>query len=321
MKKYSIILVLFLVLTACEKKQETVSEIKVEDKIGFIDTNLVNKTINILIGKFKNEHKFRIKRGVSQVAEFWKRSDGEYNDFEKFCVENFIADEVKLNDLFETIQRNQEIINGNFHRMMAELQEPVQLDQGPISKIEYIYSAYDATSHLKEDLFQNKAAFITLLNFPHYNLKEKNTLSNQWDNTKWAYARMGDLYTSRVPADVLQEYANANSEASAYIDSYNIYMGKLLDEEDKTPFPKGMKLITHWNLRDELKSQYSEENGIKKQKMIYNVMKHIVNQTIPKDVIDNDEFYWILQIINFTEKTKKRSRILILNQMNAICSY
>jgi hypothetical protein len=176
--------------------------------------------------------------------------------------------------------------------MMLELQEPVQLDQGPISNIEYIYAAYNPAAHLTDDLFTNKAAFITALNFPHYSLKEKNTMNNQWDQKQWAMARMGDLYTERVPAEALQSFSQANSDASAYIDSYNIFMGKLLDDNGKTPFPEGMKLITHWNLRDELKSQYAEESGIKKQRMIYNVMKHIINQTIPQDVINNGDYFW-----------------------------
>ena len=54
-----------------------------------------------------------------------------------------------------------------------------------------------------------------------------------------------------------------------------------------------MKLISHWGLRDELKSNYSnKENGLEKQRMIYNVMKHIVNQTIPECVINSEEYLW-----------------------------
>jgi hypothetical protein len=54
-----------------------------------------------------------------------------------------------------------------------------------------------------------------------------------------------------------------------------------------------MVLLSHWNLRDELKSNYSEgEKGAEKQEMIYKVMEHIINQDIPKIVINNPQYDW-----------------------------
>ena len=52
-----------------------------------------------------------------------------------------------------------------------------------------------------------------------------------------------------------------------------------------------MKLITHWGLRDELKSNYTK-TGFEKQQMIYEVMKHIIYQDIPSNVINNDKVQW-----------------------------
>ena len=47
-----------------------------------------------------------------------------------------------------------------------------------------------------------------------------------------------------------------------------------MNKEGKKLFPEGMKLITHWGLRDELKSNYADtENGLEKQRMVYKVMK------------------------------------------------
>lgn len=295
MKKPALALIIIFVIgfASCDKKEVNIKvDIRNEDKIGIIDADLVQKVKNELIGKFGDENEFRIERGVDQVAALWKESDGEFIDLEQFCIENFIHDDSTRNDVFNTIQRNHEIISGNFNRMSLELQEPVQLDMGEISKLEYTYAAYNPASHLTEDFFKNKAAFITALNFPHYSLKEKNTLSNQWDNKAWAMARVGDLYTERVPASLQQEYSKVNSDASNYIDQYNIYMGKILDETGNTMFPEDMKLITHWNLRDELKSQYDNPDGLEKQKMIYAIMKHIINQTIPEKVINKGDNYW-----------------------------
>jgi hypothetical protein len=53
-----------------------------------------------------------------------------------------------------------------------------------------------------------------------------------------------------------------------------------------------MKLITHWGLRDELKSNYKGEKGLQKQEMIYEVMKRIISQEIPSEVINQNTYKW-----------------------------
>ena len=69
-----------------------------------------------------------------------------------------------------------------------------------------------------------------------------------------------------------------------YIAEYNIYMGKLRTEDNRQIFPDGMVLLSHWNLRDELKADYADrEKGPEKQEMIYKVMERIINQEIPED--------------------------------------
>lgn len=54
-----------------------------------------------------------------------------------------------------------------------------------------------------------------------------------------------------------------------------------------------MLLLSHWNLRDELKANYADlEKGPEKQEMIYKVMERIINQDIPEAVINNPEYEW-----------------------------
>jgi hypothetical protein len=96
-----------------------------------------------------------------------------------------------------------------------------------------------------------------------------------------------------VPANIQQEISKTLTEADAYISDYNINMYKLRNDKDEQLFPDGMKLISHWGLRDELKSNYADtENGLEKQRMIYQVMKRIVDQSIPVKVINNDTYIW-----------------------------
>jgi hypothetical protein len=70
-------------------------------------------------------------------------------------------------------------------------------------------------------------------------------------------------------------------------------MGYLVDDKQNTFFPEDMALITHWGLRDELKAQYADATqGLVKQQMIYEVMKHIIYQTIPTEVINKNDYTW-----------------------------
>ena len=69
-------------------------------------------------------------------------------------------------------------------------------------------------------------------------------------------------------------------------------MHHLVDEQGRRPFPKGMRLISHWNLRDELKADYAEPDGIVKQRVIARVLECIVTQTIPQVVINNPLVDW-----------------------------
>jgi hypothetical protein len=69
-------------------------------------------------------------------------------------------------------------------------------------------------------------------------------------------------------------------------------MHHVFGENGKRLFPKGMRLISHWNLRDELKANYADPQGLDKQRTILKVMERIVTQSIPAAVIDNPRIDW-----------------------------
>jgi hypothetical protein len=163
---------------------------------------------------------------------------------------------------------------------------------GEIHEVDEILGGYNPGAHFTDDMFENKLAFIVLLNFPFYSLEEKNEKGMSWSRQQWAYARMGELFTSRVPAALTQQISKTLTDADNYISGYNICMDKLRDEQGRQLFPDDLRLISHWGIRDELKSHYSEQDGIEKQKMIYQVMLRIINQEIPGEVINNAGLTW-----------------------------
>lgn len=253
----------------------------------------VKNVIRQLTDSLGNETSFRIERGVRQAADLWREQDGSQEEFAAFCKESFVADTAQLSVLFHTLQRNFEVLYGYFHKIDEKLKEPVHLEGPNLSPLDMMFAGYDAAAHLGDDMYASKIAFVSALNFPFYSLEEKTKLGEKWTRKEWAYARMGDAFTARIPAEVQQNISKTVTEADAYISDYNIYAGNLLNSGGQTLFPKGMKLITHWGLRDELKSDYDDaQNGLEKQRMIYRVMQRIIDQSIPKEVINNGKYTW-----------------------------
>src|SRR5690554_4873569 len=293
MKKIVFTLFIFTTIMAISCKNDNKPSQNEENNIEFkiLDEN-IDEAIQKIKEKNTDKEKFRIEKGVRQVAALWQQNDGDATEFINFCVDNFISDPEELKVAFDKLERNFEILFGHYNKISVELMEPLHLDMGEIGFIDNVMGAYSPSAHLTEDLFENKLAFYVALNFPAYSLSEKTKNADTWSRLDWAYARMGDLFISRIPAVLYQKEAEALTNADTYIADYNIYMGNLVNSEQKTFFPKDMKLITHWGLRDELKANYNMDNGFEKQKMIYNVMLRIINQEIPQEVINKNEFTW-----------------------------
>ncbi len=292
MEKKRILIILLLILLVLVQCKHTDENLQTADQKN-IDNQFVNEVQTALIETFGNDSESVIKRGVKQAASLWRDSDGSPEEFKTFCAENFISDATEKEMVFKKVSKNFESLWGHQNKILLDLNENMHLDNGPYHKIDAMFAAYSPGSHFKDDFYSNKIAFVIALNFPSYTLNEKNELGKEWTSLEWAYARMGDVFTARVPAELLQKIGAASTDADIYISEYNIYMGHLLNKEGDKLFPEDMVLLSHWNLRDEIKSNYAnKENGIEKQDMIYSVMKHIINQTIPEDVINSGDYDW-----------------------------
>ncbi|PYX33660.1 MAG: hypothetical protein DMG81_20995, partial [Acidobacteria bacterium] len=144
-----------------------------------------------------------------------------------------------------------------------------------------------------DDFFRNKLAFAVLLNFPLTTLEERINLGPKWTRRQWAETRLAERFSKRIPAEVNLAIAQAGSDAANYIASYNIWMYHLVDDQGQRLFPPKMRLLSHWNLRDEIKADYADaQNGLAKQRTIQQVMERIVSQSIPQGVVDNPHVDW-----------------------------
>ncbi len=290
MKKVLLLLALPLIILAAGCNKPTGSGM--DTKPAFINQATMDKVIKQLTDSCGEAAKTRIERGVKHAASLWDNLDGDRETFAAFCMANFVADTAKRDILFNKLQTSFEVLYGNYTKMVMDLRIPVDLSGAELTPIDEMFASYSPSSHLTDDLFANKIAFVSMLNFPFYSLTEKTELGANWTRRDWAYARMGDAFTSRVPASLNQQVNEALSKSDMYISEYNIVMDKLVDASGKTYFPEGMTLITHWGLRDELKSHYGQAEGLEKQNMVYSVMKRIIDQSIPEMVINNSEYQW-----------------------------
>ncbi len=238
-------------------------------------------------------------RGVEQAAALWTARDGSQQEFEQLVNDYYCTTDSARQALYESLSRIFENVYQSADMLTVELLRPTQLTNAaePQSP-DWIMSGYSPLAHFSDDMFANKLAFITIINFPHYSLEEKNTLGRHWSRQEWAYARMGDVFTTRVPAEVKTRMAQVLAEAENYIADYNIYMGNLRTEDDRQLWPEDKILLSHWNLRDELKALYGAENGQEKQEMIYQVMQRIVNQTIPQAAINGKDYIWKPSVVS-----------------------
>ncbi|MDY7231554.1 hypothetical protein [Hyalangium rubrum] len=243
-----------------------------------------------LVAKHGEAQRARIERGVEQVAAQWREEDG---DMAAFVREHFIADPKALDATFARLERNFEQLDGYFNALGREVRWATDVDLGPLLPVDPLFASYDPSAHTTEDLFQSKVGFVVLLNFPLTTLAERAAQAKSYTRRQWAEARLAGRFNRRVPAEVQQEVSRAGAEADLYIAEYNIWMHHLVDEKGERLFPKGLRLITHWNLRDELKADYADKaKGQAKQRTIIKVMERIVTQTIPAAVIDNPKVDW-----------------------------
>ena len=246
-----------------------------------------------LVAKYGDRQRARAERGLRQVAEFWRAEDGDAAAFEEFVRANFAGDQATLDTMFGRFQRLLEQLDGHMHEINREFNQQSDLDLGPVLPFDELFAGYDPSAHVIDDFFQNKLAFTVLLNFPLATLDECLKDGGAWSRRQWAEVRLAQRFSKRIPATVNLAIAQAGAESAQYISEYNIWMYHLLDPQGQRLFPPKMRLLSHWNLRDEIKADYTDkEQGLARQRMIQQVMERIVTQTIPEVVINNPGVDW-----------------------------
>ncbi len=252
----------------------------------------VARTKEKLLKKYPGEAG-RIGTGVDQAAAMWTKKDGGPKVFKDFCFANFMMTGPDLEALLARFEDKLEAFSGAFNGLSLNLRREMDEDTGAPHPADRLFAALSPSAHLTEDLFASKLAFMVLLNFPVRRLAECLEKGESWDRDEWARTRLARRFAFRVPPEINQRIAAAYSAADAYIYSYNIHMNAVVDPDGRPMFPKGLRLISHWGLRDQLKGLYAGgEGALGRQRVIQRIMERIISQEIPAKAVNSDRRPW-----------------------------
>lgn len=246
-----------------------------------------------LTARYGAGQRVRVERGLRQVSSFWRAEDGDAAEFEEFVARNFAGDQATLDAVFARFEHNLEQLYGHMAEIGREFHSQSELDVGPVLPFDDLFAGYDPSAHLSEDLFKSKLAFVVLLNFPLTTLEQRLAEGERWSRREWAEARLAQQFSTRIPAEVYLANARTSAEAERYVAGYNVWMHHVVDREGGRLFPAKMRLLTHWNLRDQIKADYAGgAEGLARQRAVQQVLERIVTQTIPAVVVDNPRYDW-----------------------------
>jgi hypothetical protein len=250
---------------------------------------------DLLVREHGEAQRARIDRGFAQVVAMWRPQDGDDRARRAFVEQWFESDPRKLSALLGRFEYAFEQVDGYFVDMGRELRRWSELELGPELPIDQQFAALDLSAHSSEDLFQSKLAFVALLNFPLPRLDEMLAQGARWSREEWAAVRLTRRFALRPSAEAQQARARASAAAEAYVAGYNLWMHHVLTRDGTRLFGKGVRLISHWNLRDQIKAEYAEpdrQRGLDRQRLLRAAMEHIVTQTVPRSVIDDPRLDW-----------------------------
>lgn len=294
---------------------------EMNDKPIFDKDRAKEGAIKVLLEKYpESEHHNRIKNGITNACKLWKNSDGSTKEFIDFCIQNFTIDQDLLERSSERLSNAYESIYGYALSTLRDVQFPIHIDIGPIIPVDHLIADYDPFSTISENAFDSKIGYFALLNYEVSKLRQRIEIGKTWTRRKWADERFAELFIDRIPPNINQQSSQALNLTGNYIASYNIYLHNIITSDDGRLFNNpDLKLISHWGLRDELKTNYKEkDNGFKKQKLIAKVMEAIIQQTIPKRVINKPDIEWNIDSkVELKSKEKDNRYNLLLEIFNA----
>ena len=221
--------------------------------------------------------------GLAQVADYWRAEDGDAADFAAFVATYFAPAGPQLDALFARLETNLESLDGHLLEIGRDWRSQSELDLGPAYPFDELMAGYAPGGALPGRQLPEQAGLRRAPQLPADHARGAPERGRDLDAPavgrgaaggplRQAHPRRGEPGLSR----------RRSAEAEPYIAGYNIWMHHLLDAKGQRPFAAGKRLLSHWNLRDELKAHYARgAAGPRRAAHHARVMERIVDQTIP----------------------------------------
>ncbi len=264
-----------------------------EERRAMFDANDIDAAVQAVLKASPSADPAAVKKGVGQVALFWREADGDAAALAAFAVEHYAADDATRLALLDRFDAALEAVGGHRVALTRTLRERMELDLGAQLPVDLLFASLDPFDHFVDDAFTSKVAFVALLNFPLFKLPDLKAAADHLSRRQWAEARLAKAFSMRIPGEVGQAMTRALAKADDYIANYNVHTSALVDASGAEVFPGGPKLISHWGLRDHIKALYADPvKNVGAQRVIEAVMERIVRQEIPAAVVDNPDVRW-----------------------------
>src|SRR5262249_9609495 len=106
------------------------------------------KTADALVHEYGAGERARIERGLRQMQELWRPSDGDAAAFDKFAREAFTPTGPALDGVLVRFREALEALDGHFLEISRALGRRLALDVGPVTPLDERFGSYEPAAHL-----------------------------------------------------------------------------------------------------------------------------------------------------------------------------
>lgn len=251
-----------------------------------LDPSIRDQTIEALVEAHGEACRGRAAVGVGQCAKLWRATDGDAEAFRTFCLDHFAASESDRARLLARLETALEQVSGHLYEMRRNLRRWSDLVGDEMPKVDALLATFDPAPDLAEQFYEQKLAFVALLNLEKPTLDRLLADGGDWDSNRWAEARIAMSFAPRVPKAVADLVRRISFEANDFVAHFHVPVGTMVDARGSRWFESDRALLAHWLIREEIKAGYNDPEGLHKQRALAWVLGRTIDGTVPKAVMD-----------------------------------
>ena len=196
---FTAIVFCWFVTAPMHSQESSVSDTTANQKTPDWMKGSISKLEKELTAKYGEPEQARIKRGLTQVSEYWLAQDGDAAVFEEFVRTNFAGDTATLDAMFNRYEDLLEQFSGHMHEINREFRQQADLDLGPILPFDGIFAAYDPAAHFLDDFFREQGRVRRVVKFSIDYARGTLDARSQVDAAAVGRGRLAQMFSSAFP--------------------------------------------------------------------------------------------------------------------------